>query len=64
MIIIDKTGEPRTEQELQESLLAVKMAIIKFDIGSPLTIHLTVIKDALEELLAIREFIRSKQSES
>lgn len=53
-IFVDKSGEPRSMDELQGALTAVKKAIIEFDIHSPLTIHLTVIKDALEELIATR----------
>ncbi len=59
--VIDKSGKPRSIEELKEAQSAVNQAIIKFDVASPLTIHLTVIKDALAELIAIREFLLSNQ---
>ncbi len=58
---IDKTGEPRSIEELKEAQEAIHKALVRFDITSPLTIHLTVIKDALKELIEIREFLESKQ---
>ena len=51
---IDKSDEPRTLEELREALSVVKQGIIRCDFSSPLTIHLTVIKDALDELIAVR----------
>lgn len=60
MEIVDASGQPRPERDLEEALYAVKLWIIKEPLalgpdGIPKTIHLVVIKDALEELLAIRQ---------
>ena len=59
--ITDKTGEPRSLDDLKEARAAVRKALFQFDLSNPLLIHLTVISDALAELIAIREFIASKK---
>lgn len=58
---VDKSGEPRSVEELKETLDAVKNSIIKFD-SSALLIHATVILEALNELIAIREFLANKRA--
>ncbi len=58
--ITDKTGEPRSLEDLKEARAAVRKALFQLDFSNPLLIHLTVISDALAELIAIREFLASK----
>lgn len=59
MDIIDSSGLPRPDREVEDALHAVKVWIVKEPTamgpdGAPRVFHLIVIKDALEELLALR----------
>jgi hypothetical protein len=64
MEFIDKTGQPRPDQEIEEALHWVKKKIIRPDFSDPEgTIHCITIKDALEELLKVREIIRKGRNE-
>jgi hypothetical protein len=59
MDIVDASGTPRPDDEVEEALQAVKLWIVKEPTamgpdGMPRVLHLVVIKDALEELLALR----------
>jgi hypothetical protein len=59
MDFVDTSGEPRPDVDLEQALQAVKVWIVKEPTamgpdGLPRVIHLIVIKDALEELLALR----------
>lgn len=55
----DMSGQPRRQEDIEAALQAVKVWIVKEPLamgpdGSPRVIHLTVIKDALQELLDLR----------
>lgn len=58
MDIKDTTGEPRPASEIEQALFWVKKKIIRPDFKDPEGVIMCVtIKDALEELLALREVI-------
>ena len=52
----DKTGEPRSDKELQEAIVALKNAFILTKLD-PIMIHYPVIWDSLYELLSYRKII-------
>lgn len=54
MDAIDKSGTPRSRQEIEEALQAVKERIVRGPIEL-LSIHLVVVKDVLEEALLARQ---------
>ncbi len=55
----DTSGRPRPADEIEAALLWVKKRIIRPDFKDPEgVIHSITIKDALEELLGLRELIR------
>lgn len=59
MTMVDVSGKPRPESDIEAALHAVKVWIIKEPLvigpdGAPKVIHLVVIKDALQELLELR----------
>jgi len=52
---IDRSGEPRSNDDLKAAILVVEKEIIKVDFRNPtLFVQLPVIRDALKELLEIR----------
>lgn len=58
----DVTGQPRSREDIEAALKCVLSEMIKNPMamsktGEPLMIHYIVIKDALQELLALREVI-------
>ena len=53
---VDKSGEPRTDEEIREAIEAIKKDLVEGDL-SPLKIHYLVIVDGLTELLSYRELI-------
>lgn len=58
MGIEDKTGQPRSNDELKEAILVVEKEIVKADFDNPtLFLQLPTIREALKELLTIREHI-------
>ena len=59
MEIKDVTGQPRSDEDLERALEAVKLWILKEPLAMgpdavPKVIHLIAIKDALQELLELR----------
>lgn len=49
--MIDKTGQPRSDKELQEAINCIKTIMLKHALVLPyLTVHAGIIKDCLEEL--------------
>jgi hypothetical protein len=55
MGIIDRTGQPRSDEELQEAYDAVTQILIKQPLVLPLfTVHGLIIRDALLELMVRR----------
>ena len=49
--MIDKTGEPRSDEEIQEAIDCIKTIMVKHSLVLPLlTVHALLIKDCLEEL--------------
>lgn len=58
MDFVDANGKPRPTEEIEAALLWVKKGIIRPDFKDPEgVIWRVTIKDALEELLAIRKFM-------
>lgn len=56
--MVDKTGEPRSDKELQEAIEAVKQAMVKPPITHPmLVVNLLAIKELLLELQIRRQQI-------
>jgi len=60
MGMVDKTGQPRSDKDIQEAIGAVKECIIKHAIVLPLfTLHAGMILDCLRELQQWRQSGRS-----
>ena len=58
MEMVDKTGQPRSDEELQEAIDCVKSIILKQPLVLPLfTIHAFDILKCLEELQTMRKMI-------
>ncbi len=58
MGIEDKTGQPRSNDELKEAISIVEKEIVKVDFRTPtLFLQLPTIREALKELLDIKEHI-------
>jgi len=56
--MIDKTGEPRSDEELQEAIDCVKTIMVKHATGLPLfTVHALIILHCLEELQTMRKLL-------
>jgi len=56
---IDKTGEPRSDEELQEAIDCVKEIMVKHSTALPLfTVHALLILDCLRELQLLRKMIK------
>jgi hypothetical protein len=53
--MIDKSGMPRSIQEISEASAAIKKAFVKFEGPPSLMIHYTTIIEALDELLNLRK---------
>jgi hypothetical protein len=61
---VDSSGRPRPEAEIEQALGWVKKRIVRPDFSDPEGLILCVtIKDALEELLALRRIIAKAQSQ-
>ena len=60
--MIDVSGIPRTIKELIEARDAAKKELVQFKTPSPLMIHLSVIIEALDELIEIRQFLESRKA--
>lgn len=59
MNFVDASGKPRDSSEIEEALIWVKKRIVRPDFSDPEGVILCItIKDALEELLAMREVIQ------
>jgi len=55
---MDKTGQPRSDDDLREAISVVEKEIVKADFGNPtLFLQLPTIREALKELLDVREQI-------
>ncbi|MBA7545160.1 hypothetical protein ES705_37524 [subsurface metagenome] len=58
MGMIDKTGEPRSDEELQEAIDCVKTIMVKHATVLPFfTVHASLILNCLQELQIIRRMI-------
>jgi len=56
--MIDKTGEPRSDEELQEAIDCVKTIMVKQPTVLPFfTVHALLILNCLEELQAMRRLL-------
>ena len=59
MSFIDKTGMPRSDNEIQEAIDVVKEVLIKHSTVLPmLTVHCGIIMDGLRELQTLRKLLR------
>ncbi len=55
MTFIDKTGQPRSDKELQEAIDCVNQIMVKQAMVLPLfTVHAGIIRDCLIELQRLR----------
>jgi len=67
MEFVDKTGQPRSDEELQEAIDCVKTIMVKHSTVLPLfTLHALLILNCLEELQAMRKLLaeaRKKRQE-
>lgn len=56
--MIDKTGQPRSDEELQEAIDCVKAIMVKHPTTLPLfTVHALLILNCLEELQNLRKLL-------
>lgn len=56
--MIDKSGQPRSDEELQEAIDACKQIMIKQPLVLPLfTVHAGIIVNCLEELQMMRRLL-------
>ena len=61
MQIVDRTGEPRRDKELQEAIDVVNIIIVRHPMVLPLlTVHAGIIRDCLLELQVKRAAERRK----
>jgi len=58
MEMIDKTGQPRSDEELQEAIDCVKTIMVKHSTVLPLfTVHALTILNCLQELQNLRKLL-------
>lgn len=66
--MVDKTGEPRSDEELQEAINCVKTIMVKHSTVLPFfTVHAGLILNCLQELQTLRRLLkeaRNKRLES
>jgi len=56
MKVVDRTGQPRTDEEIQEAINAVTEIVIKHPLVLPFfTVHAGTIRDCLKELQLRRQ---------
>lgn len=56
--MVDKTGEPRSDEELQEAIDCVKEIMVKHSTVLPIfTVHALLILDCLRELQNLRKLL-------
>lgn len=59
MTMIDKTGEPRSDEELQEAIDCVRTIMVKHSTVLPFfTVHALLILNCLEELQTLRRLLK------
>ena len=59
MTSIDMTGQPRSDEELQEAINCVRTIMVKHSTVLPLfTVHSVLILNCLEELQTLRGFLK------
>ena len=57
--MIDMTGQPRSDEDLQEAIDCVKTIMVKHSLVLPLlTVHAGIIVNCLEELQTIRRLLK------
>jgi hypothetical protein len=62
MDFVDMSGRPRPEAEIEQALHWVKKKIVRADFSDPEgIINCVTIKDALTELLALRQFVMKQR---
>jgi len=60
--MVDKTGQPRDDEELQEAIDCVKTIMVKHPTVLPLfTVHALLILNCLEELQTLRRLLAEAQ---
>ena len=58
MEVIDKTGQPRSDEELQEAIDCVKTVMVKHPLVLPFfAVHALTILNCLEELQVMRRLL-------
>lgn len=62
MAMIDMTGQPRSDEELQEAISCVKTIMVKHSTVLPFfTVHALLILNCLEELQTLRKLLKEAQ---
>ena len=60
MEFVDKTGQPRSDEELQEAIHCVEVIMVKHSLVLPLfTVHAGTIRACLLELQLLRKKLRA-----
>ncbi len=62
MEVVDKSGQPRCDEEIEEAKKAIDKELVSGSIIIPLMIHFPAIIEALEELLLMRKIIKKGMS--
>lgn len=63
--MVDMTGQPRSDEELQEAIDCIKTIMVKHALVLPLlTIQAGTIKACLEELQALRRIIKAHRDKT
>jgi len=56
--MVDETGQPRSDKDLQEAITACKTILVKHSLVLPLfTVHAGIIINCLEELQTMRKLL-------
>jgi len=64
MTMVDMSGKPRSNEELQEAIDCVKTIMVKQPIVLPLlTVHAGIIVNCLEELKTLRRLLEEARKE-
>ncbi|MBA7697026.1 hypothetical protein ES703_105684 [subsurface metagenome] len=59
MVMIDETGQPRSDEELQEAIDCVKAIMVKHSTVLPFfTVHAVLILNCLQELQTLRQMLK------
>lgn len=61
---IDKSGQPRSDEEVKEAIKEIEKALIRADTSNiPLFLQFPIIRQSLQELLQLRSLTRRAMEE-